>query len=86
MIQSAARNKRLILPCSPIPNQIMINGINASGGTGRMNSTIGSNHPRNQFDSPIAKPSGMPNKHPKAKPKTTLIKDQKTFSHRPTFV
>jgi hypothetical protein len=29
-------------------------GISASGGTGRMNSTIGSNQPRNQFDSPIA--------------------------------
>jgi hypothetical protein len=29
-------------------------GIRASGGTGRMNSTIGSNQPRNQFDRPMA--------------------------------
>ncbi len=43
MIQRAARNNSTILPVSQMPNQIMISGINASGGTGRMNSTIGSN-------------------------------------------
>ena len=54
MIQSAARNSRMILPVSPMPAQMMTSGISASGGTGRMNSTIGSNQPRNQLDSPIA--------------------------------
>ena len=54
MIQSEARNRRMILPISPMPNQMMTSGIRASGGTGRMNSTIGSNQPRNQSDSPIA--------------------------------
>ena len=44
----------MILPVSPIPNQMITSGIRASGGTGRMNSTIGSNQPRNQLDSPIA--------------------------------
>ena len=54
MIQSAARNSRTIFPVSQIPNQMMTSGINANGGTGRMNSTIGSNQPRNQPDRPIA--------------------------------
>ena len=58
MIQSAARNSRMILPASPMPAQMMTSGIRARGGTGRMNSTIGSNQPRNQFDSADAVASG----------------------------
>ena len=54
MIHSDARNSSTILPVSQMPNQIMTSGISASGGTGRMNSTIGSNQPRNQLDRPIA--------------------------------
>ena len=54
MIQSAARKSRMILPASPMPAQMITSGINASGGTGRMNSTIGSNQPRNQLLKPMA--------------------------------
>ena len=54
MIQSAARNSRMTFPLSPIPAQMITSGISASGGTGRMNSTIGSNQPRNQLERPIA--------------------------------
>jgi hypothetical protein len=54
MIHSEARNRSTIFPVSPIPAQMMTSGMRASGGTGRMNSTIGSNHPRNQPESPIA--------------------------------
>jgi hypothetical protein len=32
MIQSEARNNRMILPISPMPNQMMTSGISASGG------------------------------------------------------
>ena len=59
------------MPTSPIPAQMITSGINASGGTGRINSTIGSNQPRNQSDNPIAYPSGIPTSAPKKKPTTT---------------
>ena len=54
-----------------MPNQRMISGISASGGTGRMNSTIGSKSPRATDDSPMAKPSGMPTSAPRNTPVST---------------
>ena len=71
MIQSAARNSRMIFDISPIPNQMIMSGIRAKGGTGRMNSTIGSNQPRDQLVRPIAYPIGMPIAAPSRKPIST---------------
>jgi hypothetical protein len=54
IIHNDARNNSTIFPVSQMPNQIIISGINAKGGTGRINSTMGSNQPRNQPDKPMA--------------------------------
>ena len=54
----------MIFAVSSMPNQRMTSGISASGGIGRMNSTIGSKSPRATGESPIAKPSGMPTSVP----------------------
>ena len=67
MIHNAAKKSRTTLPTSPMPNQMMISGISAKGGIGRMNSTIGSNHPRAQPDRPMAYPKGIPINAPKKK-------------------
>ena len=64
MMNSAARNSRTIFAVSSMPNQRMTSGISASGGIGRMNSTIGSNSPRATDERPMAKPSGMPTSAP----------------------
>ena len=72
MMKSAARKSRTIFAVSSMPNQRMISGISASGGIGRISSTIGSKMPRATDDSPIAKPSGMPTSAPKKTPASTL--------------
>ncbi len=86
IIQREAKNSKIIFPCSPIPNQIITNGIRASGGTGLINSTIGSNHPRNQPERPIAYPKGIPIKAPAKNPTTTRSSDQPKCSNRLKFL
>jgi len=85
MIQSAARNRSTILPVSQIPNQMITSGISASGGTGRMNSTMGSNQPRTQLESPMAYPSGIPTMAPATNPPTTRSSDQPKCSQSVKF-
>ncbi len=60
MIHTAAKNSRLTLDPSPMPNHTMNRGSRAKGGTGRNNSTMGSKMPRNRLDSPMANPTGTP--------------------------
>ena len=65
---------------------MMTSGISASGGTGLINSTIGSNHPLNHPDKPIAYPKGIPIIAPAKNPTTTRISDQPKCSQRVKFL
>ena len=60
--------------------------MSASGGTGRINSTIGSNQPLNQPERPIAYPRGMPIRAPAVNPTTTLRSDQPKCSNKEKFL
>ena len=81
IIHSAAKNRRKIFDALPMPSQIIDSGINASGGIGRMNSTMGSKNPRMIFDKPMAKPMGMPSRQPKKNPTSRRYRLMPRCSH-----
>ena len=59
--------------------------MSASGGIGRMNSTIGSRKPRQNVERPMAKPTGMPMMQPVMTPSMTRLTLIQTCSHSATF-
>ena len=51
---------KIILPISPIPNQRIKKGTNATGGTGRIASIGGSNNPKIILDRLMTIPTTIP--------------------------
>ena len=85
MMKRAARKSSETLARSSMPSQRMTSGISASGGIGRMNSTIGSSAPRQKDESPMAKPIGMPTTAPRNTPCITRFTEVQTWSQSATL-
>jgi hypothetical protein len=71
MIQMDAKTSNFDAELSPIPNQMMNKGSNASGGIGRSSFTAVSKKPRARLESPMARPIGTPKATPPAIPLAT---------------
>ena len=85
MIQTEEKTRSFDAELSPMPNQMMNSGSNASGGIGRSSSTGVSKNPRARLESPIARPIGTPIANPPAMPLLTRRKLAHVCSHMDMF-